>query len=380
MDDAPDTIDLEAVRRDLPVEYRGRVNRLGFREGIIVAIGLVVVLAGFGLIGLGPGGAAASPSASASIALASPGSVAHPSSAPSVVPSPEPSSTPAFRPVGRCLRLSTSVGLPWVTLLSGTERAPGANASESWLPEPPAEVEANVGATVPLGEPVILSVGYSACALEWRISAAGKVIEEQTNPQMDPAHASESYFVVSLPATTRTETVLRIDLHFTYGWTSAAWLISVTPKPVPDAFFADAGATVPATAGCGFEIRLRDGAHATETCGTAVPDWVDTLFVAPGSHIAFRVPAAVFNATQEARIACGHAGGSPLVLQEDPGCDVEIGYDPSEDYGFRAPTTAGVWLVEVTGCARRDAGEACGPWFVTIDTQNLRPSGSASVD
>ncbi|HEY2888324.1 MAG TPA: hypothetical protein VGJ17_06890, partial [Candidatus Limnocylindrales bacterium] len=53
MDELPESIDLEPVRRDQPVEYAGRVQKLGFREGLLVAGGLIVVLAGAGVVAIG---------------------------------------------------------------------------------------------------------------------------------------------------------------------------------------------------------------------------------------------------------------------------------------------------------------------------------------
>ena len=382
MDDTPDTIDLESVRRDLPVEYRGRVNRLGFREGIVVTIGLVVVLAGLGLIGLGPGGPGASASASTPVGLVSPTAVAMPSAAPSLgAASPAFGPTPAVTPAGRCARLSSSLGVPFVSILSGTVRMTGTNVGSDWLSAPAASSDWGANdAVVPLAEPVVLSISYAACALEWRITAGGVVLQEQANPRLDPAYASQGYFVVNLPASAKPQTLLRIDLHFELGWTSVAWLVTVVPLPVPDAFLAGPGESVYATPGCGFAIRLRNGVRGSETCVTTIPDPVKTLYVAPGSALPFRVPSAIFNASQEARVTCGHAVGSPPALVADPACDIQVAYDPSEDFGFLAPTTPGVWLVEVTGCARRDVGDACGPWFVGIDTQNPQPSDPEFVN
>lgn len=374
MDDLPESVDLEPVRRDQPVEYAGRVQKLGFREGLLVAAGLLVVLAGAGIVAIGAPPPKASPSLPAA-ALGSPSPSEHPSATPTPLASPSPSPspagpTPAATPSIVCDTRPTTEP-PFVNLITRTTRAVGANASTKWLAKP-APISEAPATPVELGDDPVLSVNFAACALEWRITYGGTVIEEQTNPTMDPAYARQGYFVFG-PVDTRSAR-LQLDLHYPAGWSSTAWQLNVDSWPILSADGVAGDQIVEAVPGCGFAVEI-GGIAGGETCTSSiVPSSIATIYVAPSTTLAFRVAQSIFTAASDGSFGCGHVTGKPKVFSVDPACDAEWFYGPLGDFTIRAPSSPAVYVAEITGCATYTGGQACGPWFLRIDTIHPQPT------
>jgi hypothetical protein len=376
VDDLPESVDLEPVRRDQPVEYAGRVQRLGFREGLIVAAALVVVLVGAGVIAIGsppPRPSASLPPIAA--ASATPVPVAPVSPSPSPRASPPPAGpTPAATPSIVCdARPTTSP--PYVNLITPEASFVGANAATGWLTAPAKRTATDFAAdaTVALGEYPVLSVNFAACALEWRITVDGHVIQEQSNPAMDPGYARQGYFVLGQPITMRTAR-LQLDLHYPAGWSSSTWQMTVDSWPVPQAFAVVAERATLAEPGCGFAINLDSGASGAEACRSTVPHGVQTVFVAPGTEITFRVTNAIFYPASAGAVGCGHVRGTPPAFVVDPTCAIAIDHDLLGDLTMRAPSGPLIATIDVTGCATIDGGQACGSWFFGLDSKDPAPT------
>lgn len=383
VDDLPESIDLEPVRRDQPVEYAGRVQKLGFREGLLVAGGLIVVLAGAGVVAIG----APQPRGSAPPSNVAGGLTPPPTTPPSPEPTPRPSGTPiptpAVTPGGACIPLSTSVGQPYVTLVtSDSQRVTGTQSpAGSWgFGEPAADaISDGMAVDVPLAEPFeILSVGLNACALEWRITFDGALLQEQHNPTMNPSVAQQGYFNFVLPATLQPSGLLRVDLHFAAGWTTSSWLLTFDPAPIPPAIVVRGAIFKTAVAACGFSIELVNGKQAQEDCSSALlpaAAAIPRLDADPGQLLALRVPHASIDDLNPG-LLCGKITGTPPVFKVDVACDATLVTSSIEDYAFVAPSEIGLWVVQMNACVTREAGQVCGPWYIRIDT---RHSAAASA-
>jgi hypothetical protein len=380
-DDLPESIDLETVRRDKPVVYAGRVQKVGFREGVLVAAALFVILAGAGIVAIGPAGPhpSASPS-NAAVALPLPTSA--PSPPPTTSPSPTPAGpTPAATPSVRCGTGPTRTP-PFVNLLVPGGNVVGELAAPDWLDGPAtfSGPQAGVYASVTLGQQLVLSVNFAACALEWRVTLDGEVVLEQSNPAMDPAYARQAYFVLPGRVSKRAQT-LQLDLHYPDGWASSAWWLTVESWPALGAYAIVGAEQWYAAPGCGFSVELVSGATGIEDCTTILPDDIPTAYVPAGSEVVFRVTEAIFIPASDGAVACGHVKGSPPAFAPDPTCELITNVDSTlGDFHVFAPARASIHVIEITGCATFNGGQACGPWFVRLDSVHPEPTPGGIVD
>jgi hypothetical protein len=271
-----------------------------------------------------------------------------------------------------------------VNLFTGTSEGGivGTTASTSWLATEPARADPDTGTPVilKLGQMPALSVDYAACALEWQVTVGGVVVERQANPSLDPAEADKAYFPVAIPATF-SYGLLQLDLHYASGWAAATWTVTVDPMPIPVAYIVVGSYAnpIPVAAGCGFTVQLQGGHPATEACGSPLPASMPKLDVFPQTDLVFRVPQAAFNPASTGGIGCGHVAGTPPLFVEDGHCLVGDGTDSLGDYTVIAPAGHGTYVLVISGCATYRGGQACGSWYLRVNTLATPPQPSASA-
>jgi hypothetical protein len=370
MPDEPEILD-EVITPAEPIRRPGSPHVRGIGEGFAIAVILVLLAGGMGLVAV-TRPSSAIPSAS-SIAV---GATSTPEVTPQPSPSPSPVPTlgPAVTPATACAATPPSVP-PIAVVHSDRFRYMGAPTAAGWLktPDPSRHASPPADASTVLAEPLIVSFGDRVwCALAWRFLLDGAEIAHQDNPRLDPGYAAQNSWSLRLPALDDPVPTLRIELEFPSGWTVDEWALTFNPAPIPEAFVATGDAVAPALPGCGFQITLRNGAAFADTCATTVPAEVpDTLFLEPGEQVAFRVPNAAFTPDphDEVPVLCGELGGQPPDLLIDDACSLEVIDDPSNAVTFVAPDAAALWWVAIVGCTTRDGNVACGRWYTLIDTR-----------
>ena len=375
------------ILRDLvtpvqPVRRPGNERSRGVREGL--ALGVVLVFAALlaGVLAV-PRLPAGSPDASGfASGPTSPAGSEEPR--PSIVaPTPDLKATPAVTPQVPCGTDIPANELIYAKVITSGQWV-GTPLAQSWMAQPlPSSPDGDPpGPDIAIGDIVVLSTDYRACALAWSITLNGIPVSVQDNELHNPAYAAQNYFILTLPAVRDADPRLRAELLFSRGWAGFEWTLHLHPSPIPAAFFASAGQTVDAAPGCGFEVTLKSGSSAVDECASTIPPdgfGPYTLYTAPGSRVGFRAPNVVVEPIDFAAIACGSVRGVPPDLQADPACTLGPEYDPSNAVSFAVPARPGVWWIRVIACASRDSGRACGPWFVIVDTANPMPS-DAPID
>jgi len=369
-DPQPEILD-EVVNPTAPIRRPGSPHVRGIGEGFVIAIILVLIAGGMGLVAVTrPSG---SPLPSASNLAAGPTltpAVASPLPSPSPVATPRPAVTPAT-----ACAPTPPPDPPTAVVHSQRFRYSGAPTSDTWLTAVDPKVHALPPATgtIVLADPLVVSFGDRLwCALAWRFLLDGVEFAHQDNPRLDPGYAAQNAWSLRLPAVDDQVPTLRIELEFPSGWTVDEWNLTFDPPPIPDAFVATRDAVAPAVPGCGFQITLRNGATAADTCATTLPgDTPETLLTQPGDQVAFRVPNAAFAPDPhfEVPVLCGKVGGLPPDFQIDDACALDVVDDPSNAVTFIAPEASGPWWVAIVGCTTRDGNVACGRWYTIIDTR-----------
>jgi hypothetical protein len=348
------------------------------REGLVLAVILVFAALGAGVLAVPRLPAGASPGASgAALASSSPALLSLPPSPSAVAPSPRVGPTPAVVPVAPCQSIGPSEGIIWPTV-GAVSQWVGTPLTLTYMaqPLPPSPQGDPEGPEVAPGTTLFMLTG-GVCALAWNITLNGAVVALQDNDLHDPAFAAQNYFVLTLPATRDADPRLRAELLYSLGWTVFEWTIHLRPTPIPEAFFSSLDQTIEAAPGCGFTITTDIGSTSADECATTIPpDGAGpfTLYVPPGSAVAFRAPSASFDSLDFGDLTCGSVSGTPPDFHVDSACLLEPDYDPSNALSFTAPATPGVWWVKVSGCASRAGHQACGLWFAIINTAEPMPS------
>lgn len=372
MPDEPEILD-EVITPAQPIERPGSPHARGIGEGIAIAVVLILVAGGMGLVAFGRPAASISPSASP-VAVAT--AIIAPSAAPPS-PTPNPTVGPAVTPATGCA--ATSPPTPAIPKIHTPGfRWYGTLASDAWLADPAAatpDPNDAIGATTGLAEPLIVSLDNRWCALAWRFELDGVVIAAQDNPTKSPAYASQNAWSIRVPAMTDPTPLLKAELEFPLGWSVVTWRVTFVPSPIPDAFLAAGDRSTSAVPGCGFTLQLRNGASTAASCVTTIPAAEpDHLQVAPAVDLAFRVPGAAFVPDQESPMLCGHVGGTPPEFDADSSCVLGLGFDPSNALTFTSPGHPGTWWLAIQGCTTRDGDRACGRWYGIVDV--VAPEGS----
>jgi hypothetical protein len=370
---------LESLARPAPVAFRGRVQTLRFRDGLLVAGAILLIGAGTGLVSspLLTGAASGSPDSASGGSLAPSGipvesSASVSPSASGIDPSFPPGPTPAVTPGGHCDR-GEFTGPLGASLITTLDRSFGAPAGSTWLPTPlPASPDG--GAIAPdgglvdgdpvlvgLASPVSILIENRGCALEWRIALDGVVVEARANAAMDSGYAEQGLFHLSIPTRLRSRAVLRLDAHLRQGWTTVVWSL----EAVPDGYFVSAGLHATAWTPCAFATVPT---IPRDCRGLLIGEPNDELRVSPGSVIAWRVPGAGLEAARDAALRCVEADPSGATFVAVASCPVESSFDEAESFTFLAPSVVGHWLVELSGCAVHGLGRACGTWYAQLTT------------
>ena len=350
-----------------PVRRQGSAHARGFGEGFGLAVVLVALLGGLGVV------AVSSPAAPTAGPSATPLDVGLGGASPSASadgPSPSPTLRPAVTLAAPCAR-TTPPDPPIAAVHYPGFRYYGIPLSPTWLAEPlPTQTDEYIAeAAVKLGEPLGVSLDNHWCALAWRFYLDGMLVAAQDNPALDPGFASQDAWFVRLPPIADPTPVLRLELRFAQGWTIDTWHLRFDPAPVPTAFVATTSATEEARPGCGFRIQLRIGGPGEASCLTTLPpNEPAQVWVAPDSRIALRIPGATFVPDPTEPILCGHVLGAPADFVVDPTCVLGKADDPSNALTFDAPPAVGEWWVAFQGCASRDGNTACGRWYTIVRT------------
>jgi hypothetical protein len=365
MPDEPQILD-EVIAPVLPINRPGSPHARGIGEGITIAVILMLIAGGMGLVAFGRPATSVDPSNTSRSAVATASSM--PMEAPA---SPTAAATlaPIVTPATACAASAPPVP-PIPKIHTPGFRWYGKLASATWLADPsmatPDPFDA-ADATTLLAEPLVVSLDNRWCALAWRFLLDGVTIASQDNPAMDQSYAAQNSWSIRLPATTDPTPLLRAELGFPAGWAVVTWRVTFNPSPIPAVFLSNGADTIEAIAGCGFSLELRNGAASADTCASSLPAGEpDHLLVDPTAILAFRVPGVSFEPTEEP-VQCGLVGGTPAEFAVALRCTFDVVVDPSNAVTFEAPAQRGEWWLKLRGCTSRDGDRACGWWYAIVD-------------
>jgi hypothetical protein len=346
-----------------PVLAPGR-GRPGLTTAAAAGVLVVILAAGFGVLG---GRRSPSPTSPALAAASATTSLAAPSVA-------EPLVTPAVP----CLPLARA--LPEIRLMVAGRGGAGALNVYEWIQPGPQQTQGIVLRDLAPGRTELRSdvlaelqtVG-DACASAWTIDLGGPDdairLEDIESAPGDPASARQNRFALDLARYRGHDYDLHANLTFPEVMLQTTWPIRILPFDPPSAQLTMSDQKVDVEPGCDLQLVL--GTGYTELVNPCYADLRRLPKVAsiarPSGPLVFRFPEGWY--VVGASVTCGLIAEERF--QPDPSC--EIGWDDQGASLSIFGPSQGTWTLAIYGCATQPltdvTNQACGTWYATIDAR-----------
>ncbi len=342
---------------ELPAQsvLRRGTPRLGL--GGTLAVGAIVVLlaAGFGVLGGRP---ETSPAPSRA-ALVDPTGDPGPPAGPRVTPWIECAEPQATAP-------NVFLQVDGVPMAGVMEVQDGLDGS---LP-PPAVSFPGVPIEVPVDVRSELWIEDGVCAVAWTIGLLDdQHLEVVPNSTHDPAHASQNRFELVLGPHPGGDRVLRAALVFPTLVVHATWPIRIVPVEQPVARVHRNGDDVEPVMGCDVTLTLATGwTNDLNPCADDVGEPpLDAALVRRGERLVFEI---VGWQMDSGGVTCGRLFGPSFMPRPQRDCDLVMSSE--EPLIFEAPTKRGRWTLALSACGTSEASAVaafnviCGTWYANI--------------
>jgi hypothetical protein len=382
VDDAPKPWDqglaswLGAEIEELPPQQvlGGRRARPGLSAALAAGVVVLILAAGFGVLG-----GRAGPPASSAVGLASGTPVAQPSATariPIVTPAVEcaplvagelPEVRLAVPSAGGIYRGSVDV-LEWDQ--PGPQPTPQVDPQEL-KPTTSAPLAIRADAVADL-----LTTG-NACASAWAIELqdeGGAIeLEQFASPLDDPGYALQNDFVLLLAPFRGRAYDLSALLTFPGVITRTTWPITVLPFDLPTAQVTSGKRDIDVEPGCNVTLTLGNGySEDMNPCSTDVVELPGLArLVVGGPPLILRFPKNWY--ISRVSITCGSF--QDLLFRPDTsGTCQPYGYPDGVSLSIDRPGAEGTWTFAIDTCATEllsdVTNEACGTWYTMIETAN----------
>jgi hypothetical protein len=366
-DPGPGGVEIE----DLPAQRvlaTGR-GRPGLGGALAVGAVVVVLAAGFGVLGGRPQSSPATAIGDPSSSKASPSATAF---------TGEPQVTPA----SPCV--PPPPGHPTVLLHAGARSTPGSIELVDWAPDSPlASRLDDIPQGIELDRVAIRSdVGVDlwivggACAVAWTIDLAAYdvvgVLEVVGNPERDPGFASQNQFQLLLTPYAGRTLDLRARLVFPDFTAQATWPIQILPFTPPAGVFNAGRAPIPTMQGCDTQLTLGNGweTRPNPCLNDVAENRGPPTRVGPGQKLEFKFDHEDWQ-IDDAMIACGHFSVTTFAF--DSSCRLA---DPVRDqfsFTVTVPDLPGVVALAISTCGIQVLADAtnrlCGTWYVNLEVR-----------
>ena len=352
---------------ELPAQavLRRGTPRLGIGGTLVVAAMVVLLAAGFGVLGgrpdatPGPSRAAIGPSEGRS-------KDAGPLGSPLVTPwieceePPSPSTVPNI-----FLQVDGVPILGTVDVRDDGFEGPMPTSAGPALPSLQPE-----RTDVPVDVTSEIWVEGAVCAVAWTIDLVDdQNLDVVQNTTRDPAYASQNRFQLALGDHHGGDYVLRAVFTLPSLVVRATWPIRIVPVERPAAVLLTNGEEFQAVEGCDVTLTLATG--STTSLNPCVDDVgeppSDTALVRRGERLAFEI--AGWN-IDYVGVTCGRLSGQSFFAQ--PQRDCWIGEVVASPFVFEAPSERGRFTLAMSACGNRDAtavgglNRVCGTWYANI--------------
>jgi hypothetical protein len=365
-DDALARLEVE----ELPVHLveRGRATRVSAPAAFGAALLVVLLAAGFGLLG-GRDEPTVSAAPASDIALATAPRTTSVDPAHAAAPLVTPALTCGTLPDRPPNVFLVVDGSPFAGDISITRPTPRPSFGES--PAVPASP-----VTVPADATTNIWIEDDACAIGWHIALTDfsngtmEPLALQPNPGLDPGLASQNWFQIDLASFRQRQggVEVRAALDFPAMSVVARWPLHFLPfeRPKPRLVLVDQGMLLGTVEGCETVLTLQNGASEdAEPCNQDLASQLPTATkLRPGAPLAIAFNGWVL---EKLEVTCGAASQTGFLTAPRAGCDRVVGTGAD----FVAPQP-GDWTLAMGACALDASGrrnEICGTWYARVDTR-----------
>lgn len=227
-----------------------------------------------------------------------------------------------------------------------------------------------------------LWIDRGACAVAWSIDLVRGTqllipLDFQGNPDHDPSLAAQNRFALDLYPYADGDYILVAVFDLGTTVVRASWPIYVPSLDAPTALLLTEEGEVPVVMGC--DVTLTLGTRLTQDLNPCADDVGDppteTVLLEAGEPFEFRLesPGGSWQIDDVGGICGGLLG--PSFVAEDA-CIARVFPGAGGTIQFRAPRTAGRWIIALSACGSSTAASQplgrnsiCGTWYASIEVR-----------